>query len=136
MAASAHDWPEAIRQLKEAIAECGDCAAKADLHKKLGLIDCQTGDLDNGEKELLAAKALKPADPEIQRALQLIAQARKQHSGSAPGKAQLVLATPEARAACRDARSAVRAAGSRTEAAFPDGFGTPRISPCALFRQA
>jgi tetratricopeptide (TPR) repeat protein len=86
VAASAHDWPEATRQLKEAIAECGDCAVKADLHKKLGLINCQAGDLDNGEKELLAANALKPADPQIQRALELIARARNQHSDSA-GKA-------------------------------------------------
>lgn len=82
VAASAHDWPEATRQLKAAIAECGDCAVQADLHKKLGLIDCQAGDLNNGEKELLTAKGLKPTDPEIQRALQLIAQARNQHPAS------------------------------------------------------
>lgn len=87
LAASAHDWPEATRKLKEAIAECGDCAAKADLHKKLGLINCQAGDLDNGEKELMAANALKPADPEIQRALKLIARARNRHSEAAAGKA-------------------------------------------------
>ena len=31
-AESAHDWPEAIRLLHEAIAACGDCQAKADLH--------------------------------------------------------------------------------------------------------
>jgi tetratricopeptide (TPR) repeat protein len=86
VAASAHDWPEATRQLKAAIAECGDCAVKADLHKKLGLIDCQAGDLNDGENELLAAKALKPTDPEIRRALQLIAEARNQHT-AASGKA-------------------------------------------------
>ena len=85
VAASAHDWPEATRQMKEAIAECGDCALKADLHKKLGLIDCQSGDLKNGEKELLAASALKPGDPDIERALKLIAQTRDQRAGS--GKA-------------------------------------------------
>jgi tetratricopeptide (TPR) repeat protein len=87
VAASAHDWPEATRQLKAAIAECGDCAMKADLLKKLGLINCQAGDLNDGERELLAAKALKPADLEIQRALQLVAEARNQHSGTATGKA-------------------------------------------------
>ncbi|MEP7097743.1 MAG: tetratricopeptide repeat protein [Dokdonella sp.] len=81
-AASAHDWPEAIRQLKEAIGACGDCAAKADLHRKLGIIDCQAGNLDDGEKELLAAKALKPDDPVTQAALELIARARSQHSTS------------------------------------------------------
>ncbi len=87
VAASAHDWPEATRQLKAAITECGDCAVRADLHKKLGLIDCQAGDLKGGEKELLAAKALKPADPEIQSALQLIAEVKNQHSASAAHKA-------------------------------------------------
>jgi tetratricopeptide (TPR) repeat protein len=86
VAASAHDWPDATRQLKAAIAECGDCAVKAGLHKTLGLIDCQAGDLNDGEKELLTAKALKPSDPEILRALQLIAAARNQRSASV-GKA-------------------------------------------------
>jgi hypothetical protein len=87
VAATAHDWPEATRQLKAAITECGDCAMKADLLKKLGMINCQAGDLNDGERELLAAKALKPADLEIQRALQLVAEARNQHSGAAAGKA-------------------------------------------------
>jgi tetratricopeptide (TPR) repeat protein len=86
VAASAHDWPEATRQLKAAIAECGDCAVKAELHKTLGMIDCRAGDLNSGEKELLIAKALQPADPEIQRALQTIAETRVQHSASAVGK--------------------------------------------------
>ncbi len=87
VSASAHDWPEATRQLKAAIAECGDCVMKADLFKKLGLINCQAGNLNDGEKELLAAKALKPTDLEIQSALQLIAEARNQHAGSTAGKA-------------------------------------------------
>ncbi len=86
-AASAHDWPAAVRELKEAIAACGDCAAKADLHRKLGIIDCQSGDLHDGEKELLAAKALNPTDPVTQAALELVAQARNQHSVPAAGKA-------------------------------------------------
>jgi len=88
VAASAHDWPEATRQLKEALAECGDCAMKPDLQKRLGLVRCHAGDLDEGEKDLQAANKLKPADQEIQRALELIAQARKQSPGPATGKAQ------------------------------------------------
>jgi tetratricopeptide (TPR) repeat protein len=87
VAASAHDWPEATRQLRAAITECDACAARGDLHKELGLIDCQAGDLNDGEKELLTAKAVKPADQEIQRALQLIAEARRQRSAAATGKA-------------------------------------------------
>jgi tetratricopeptide (TPR) repeat protein len=87
-AASAHDWPEAVRQLKEAIAACGDCAAKAEFHRKLGIIDCQAGDLENGESELRAAKALKPDDPVTQAALELVARARSQHSVSSSGTAR------------------------------------------------
>lgn len=81
-AASAHDWPEAIRQLKESIAACGDCAAKAEFHRKLGIIECQAGELDKGENELLTAKNLKPNDPVTQAALELVTRAQSQHSGS------------------------------------------------------
>jgi hypothetical protein len=88
VAASAHDWPEATRQFKEAITECGDCAMKADLHKKLGLIYCQSGDLERGEKELMTANTIKATDPEIGHALQLIVQARNQRSRSEARKAQ------------------------------------------------
>ena len=87
-AASAHDWPEAIRQLKEAIGACGDCAEKANLHRKLGIIDCQAGDLVNGEQELLAAKALKPDDPVTQAALELVARARSQNPQPGTQKAR------------------------------------------------
>lgn len=82
-AESAHDWPEAIRLLKQAISACGDCAAKADLHRKLGIVDCQAGHLDEGEKELLIARQLKPNDPVTQAALELIARARSEGSASA-----------------------------------------------------
>jgi tetratricopeptide (TPR) repeat protein len=75
-AGAAHDWPEAIRQFQKAIELCGDCSIKADLHKKLGLTDCQMGDIDNGEKELRLAHALKPEDADIERALARIAAAR------------------------------------------------------------
>jgi len=90
MASQAHDWPEAIRQLRQAMAVCGDCVMRADLHKNLGLIDCQMGDIDNGEKELRLAQAAKPTDPDIERALILIAQARAQRLGAAshPDKAR------------------------------------------------
>lgn len=87
-AAAAHDWPEATRLLREAIAACGDCAAKPDLHRKLGIIHCQAGDLGNGEKELLAAKALKPDDPVTQAALELVARVRSQHALSTPAPAR------------------------------------------------
>jgi tetratricopeptide (TPR) repeat protein len=86
-ASKAHDWPEAVRQLRQAIEVCGGCVMRADLHKDLGLIDCQMGDIDGGEKELRLAQASKPADPDIERALTLIAQARAQRLASRPEKA-------------------------------------------------
>jgi len=54
--AAAHDWPEAIAQLKEALQLCGNCSARAQLHKDLGLIYCHSGDLKNGLVELLEAQ--------------------------------------------------------------------------------
>jgi Flp pilus assembly protein TadD len=63
---------------------CGDCAIKADLHKKLGLTECQMGDLGKGEKELRLAQTLKPSDPDIERALKRIAAARGRQAESHP----------------------------------------------------
>jgi tetratricopeptide (TPR) repeat protein len=86
-AASAHDWPEAIQRMKDAIAACGECTVKADLYRKLGIIECQAGELDKGEKELLTAKALKPTDPVTQAAIELVNQARNQLPVPVAGKA-------------------------------------------------
>jgi tetratricopeptide (TPR) repeat protein len=84
-AAAAHDWQEAIRKFQEAIEVCGNCSIKADLHEKLGLVDCQMGNIDRGEKELRLARTLKPDDPDIKRALERIAAARAKPPGSSPG---------------------------------------------------
>jgi tetratricopeptide (TPR) repeat protein len=83
-AGKTHDWPEAIRQFQKAIEVCGDCTIKADLHKKLGITECQMGDIENGEKELRLAQTLKPADPDIERALGRIAAVRAKRATSRP----------------------------------------------------
>ena len=44
-AAAAHDWPQAIAQLKEGLQVCGKCSALALLHKDLGITYCRSGDL-------------------------------------------------------------------------------------------
>lgn len=72
-AAAARDWNEAVTQLEEAVRICGDCRSKADLHKDLGLIYCRSGELVKGERELRAAAALKPDDPEVTKSLAIIA---------------------------------------------------------------
>jgi tetratricopeptide (TPR) repeat protein len=76
--AKEHDWPQAVSQLQEAIRLCGDCRAIADLHKDLGLISCQSGDLKTGERELRTALALKPGDADIQKALATAERVRQQ----------------------------------------------------------
>ncbi|WP_263337616.1 tetratricopeptide repeat protein [Acidicapsa dinghuensis] len=70
--ADAHDWPQAVSQLKEAIQVCGNCSAKPLLHKDLGLIYCHSGDMKNGRVELLEAQKLNPSDADVAKALRVI----------------------------------------------------------------
>ncbi len=76
-AAAAHDWPQAIAQLKEGLQVCGECSALALLHKNLGLTYCRSGDLKNGLAELLEAKKLTPQDPDIDQAIRFVNSAQK-----------------------------------------------------------
>jgi tetratricopeptide (TPR) repeat protein len=69
--AAAHDWPQAISQLQEGIQLCGGCAALGQLHKDLGLIYLHSGDTKDGLRELLEAKKLTPADPDIDKAIRI-----------------------------------------------------------------
>jgi tetratricopeptide (TPR) repeat protein len=74
--AAAHDWPQAISQLQEGIQLCGGCNALGQLHKDLGLIYLHSGNTKDGLRELLEAKKLTPADPDIDKAIR-IAQATR-----------------------------------------------------------
>jgi tetratricopeptide (TPR) repeat protein len=76
--AAAHDWPQAISQLKEGLQLCRDCSALALLHKDLGLIYCRSGDLKNGLAELREAQKLIPADPDVAQAIRILGDAYKQ----------------------------------------------------------
>ena len=67
--ADAHDWPQAISQMKEALQVCGECSALPILHKDLGLIYCRAGDYTKGRAELLEAQKLSPKDGDIALAL-------------------------------------------------------------------
>src|SRR6202021_2330856 len=70
--ADAHDWPQAITHLKEALEVCGSCSALPLLHKDLGLIYCHSGDYTNGRIELLEAQKMSPGDQDVAKALQLL----------------------------------------------------------------
>jgi tetratricopeptide (TPR) repeat protein len=71
-AAAAGDWATSISQLKRAIDRCGECIVRPQLHKNLALVYCRSGDLKNGESELLEAEKLLPGDVDIAKALQII----------------------------------------------------------------
>lgn len=75
------DYQEAASQLRDAIGQCGDCHLKGDLYKDLGLIECKSGDIQNGEKDLLTAQTLKPQDSDVTRALGTIAHVKTHSAG-------------------------------------------------------
>ena len=67
------NWPLAITTLKHAIALCDTCEASAGLHKDLGLALCDNGDFSAGRDELQIALHLNPDDPDIIKALSILA---------------------------------------------------------------
>jgi len=78
------DWSQALEQMREAIRLCGDCGFKPDLHKNFGLLSCQSGDVETGEKELRLALALKPGDQDVQKAIAIAAGVRAAKSSAHP----------------------------------------------------
>jgi len=71
-ASQSKDWPEAIRLLRQALSECGDCSVAAGLHRNLGLALCQSGDLREGEEQLRVTLALDPSDRDAAAALGML----------------------------------------------------------------
>jgi superkiller protein 3 len=69
-AANARDWPQAVKNFKEAIELCGLCASGEDLHRNLGLIYVLKGEVEEGRRELETALRIKPNDADARRALE------------------------------------------------------------------
>ena len=69
-AANARDWPQAVKNFKEAIELCGLCASGDDLHRNLGLIYVLKGEVEEGRRELETALSIKPDDADARRALE------------------------------------------------------------------
>lgn len=78
-AASAHNWPQAVSQLKEALQLCGQCEQRAELHRNLGLIYCREGDMEGGARELRTALKLNPEDPDALKAIELLETAQNEN---------------------------------------------------------
>ena len=78
-AASAHDWPAATRQLNEAIAACGGCAARASLHRKLASSTARLETLPTAKRNCWKRRSSSRMDPITQAALEA------SRPGSKPG---------------------------------------------------
>jgi tetratricopeptide (TPR) repeat protein len=72
------DYRAAVDDLREAKVLCGNCELLGNIEKNLGLAYCHAGQLDAGERELKLAKALKPADSDLDQALAVVKLQRDQ----------------------------------------------------------
>jgi len=70
-------WAEAFDLFQQALAACGQCPARGQIHKNFGLTYGHAGELEAAERELLQALKFLPDDPEIQQALQIVRQSRR-----------------------------------------------------------
>jgi tetratricopeptide (TPR) repeat protein len=71
-AANAHNWPQAVQELQESIAACGECKQLPILHRNLGLIYAREGEIKEAESELEAALKISPNDTDARTALEIL----------------------------------------------------------------
>jgi tetratricopeptide (TPR) repeat protein len=81
-AAQRQEWAQALSQLREAIAVCGDCSDRAALHRNLGLVLVQAGDTAEAKRELEQARRLDPNDRDAALALEIL----RKTSASSPSR--------------------------------------------------
>ena len=79
-AANAHNWPQAVEHMNEAIQLCNSCPQSENLHKNLGLFYSRLGNVAEAKKELRAALQLTPDDVDAQGALTALESARDERS--------------------------------------------------------
>lgn len=72
-AAHRQDWPQAVTQLREALAACGDCTDRGTLHRNLGLVLAQAGQIGQARGELEHALRLDANDRDAALALEILA---------------------------------------------------------------
>jgi tetratricopeptide (TPR) repeat protein len=71
-ASKQQNWEEAIRLLRQALAQCNECSVVAGLHRNLGLALCEHGNLREGKQELQQALELDPNDRDAEAALKML----------------------------------------------------------------
>jgi len=81
-AADARNWGQAVADIQQALALCGNCAQGETLHKNLGLIYSRKGDFASAERELNLALKLKPDDPDALKAVQILQSQGKRAANS------------------------------------------------------
>ena len=70
-------WAEAFDLFRQALAACGECPARGQIHKNFGLTYGHAGEFEDAERELLRALELLPDDTEVQQALRIVKQSRQ-----------------------------------------------------------
>lgn len=68
-------WAEAFDLFQQALAACGQCPARGQIHKNFGLTYGHAGELEAAERELRQALELLPDDREVQQALRTVREA-------------------------------------------------------------
>lgn len=67
-------WSKAFGLFRQALEACGNCPAKAHIHKNFGLVYGHSGDFPSAERELMKAQRLLPDDVEVREALRVVRQ--------------------------------------------------------------
>ena len=70
-------WAEAFDLFRQALAACGECPARGQIHKNFGLTYGHAGEFEDAERELLRALELLPGDTEVQQALRIVKRSRQ-----------------------------------------------------------
>ena len=70
-------WKEAFVLFRQALAECGACPARGQIHKNFGLVYGHSGDYQSAELQLQKAAELMPDDTEVREALAIVRSGRE-----------------------------------------------------------
>ena len=70
-------WEEAFVLFRQALAECGACPARGQIHKNFGLVYRHSGDCQSAELQMQKAAELMPDNTEVREALAIVRSVRE-----------------------------------------------------------